>query len=38
MVRLIDKVLEKEKDLQCIINLKYFLTYYNKTTIELNNI
>ena len=38
MVRTIDRVFGKEKVLQCIINLKYFLTYYNKAAVELNKI
>jgi len=38
MVRTIDTVFGKEKVLQCIINLKYFLTYYNKAAVELNKI
>lgn len=38
MVGTIDKVFGKEKVLQCIVNLKYFLTYYNKAAIELNKI
>ena len=38
MVGTIDKVFGKEKVLQCIVNLKYFLTYYNKAAVELNKI
>ncbi len=38
MVRTIDKVFGKEKVLECIVNLKYFLSYYNKAAVELNKI